>query len=41
MSREIGVPSDFIKSKASTKPGIKYQAKQSELRYHFYLICLN
>ena len=38
ISREIGVPTDFIKCKASTKPGIKYQAKQSELRYHFYII---
>jgi len=32
---------DFIKSDAATKPGVEFQAKHSEIRYHFYVICMN
>jgi len=41
VSRELGIPADFIKSDAATKPGITYQPKPSEIRYHFYIICMD
>lgn len=41
VSKVTGIPKDFIKSDAATKPGVGYQAKPSEIRYHFYIICLD
>lgn len=40
-SRYTGIPEEFIKSDAATKPGVGFQAKPSEIRYHFYIICMN
>lgn len=40
VSRVTGIPKDFIKSDAATKPGVGFQAKPSEIRYHFYIFCL-
>lgn len=39
ISRATGIPKDFIKSDAAKTPGVSYQAKPSEIKYHFYIIC--
>lgn len=41
VSQATGIPKDFIKSDEATKPGVVYQAKPSEIRYHFYIICMD
>jgi hypothetical protein len=37
LAMDTGIPKDFIKSDAATKPGVNFQAKPSEIRYHFYI----
>ena len=41
ISLKTGIPKDLIKSDIATQHGVNYQAKPSELRYHFYIICLD
>ena len=41
VSFNTGIPKDLLKSDLATNPGVSYQAKPSEIRYHFYIICLN
>ena len=40
-SKYTGIPEEFLKSDAAWKPGIGYQAKPSEIKYHIYIICMD
>ena len=40
-SKFTGIPEEFIKSDAARKPGVGFQAKPSEIKYHFYIIWMD